>query len=72
MSQEEGVLADAFENDGTSSRPLSAKEKRLRKLQCERDFRSEVRSLKAISRRLVVACADRSSSSRDLEIIQIE
>ena len=53
----ESDLAEV-DSEGTASRPLSAKEKRAKKAQFERDFRVEVRNLKAVSRRLVVACAD--------------
>ena len=64
----ESDLAEV-DSECTASRPLSAKETRSKKVQFERDFRVEVRNLKAVSRRLVVACADISSSLVDLELI---
>ena len=67
MSQESD-LAEVV-SEGTPPRPFSAKERRTQKTQLERDFRAEVRNLKAVSRRLVVACADVSSLLVDLELI---
>ena len=70
MSQESDL--GEVVGESSASRPLSAKEKRAQKAQLERDFRVEIRSLKAVSRRLVVACADISSSLVDLELIELQ
>ena len=68
MSQESDL--GEVVSESSASRPLSLKEKRAQKAQLERDFRAEIRNLKAVSRRLVVACADISSSLVDLELIE--
>ena len=51
---------------------LSEKERKAKKIELEFVFRSEVRSLKAISRRVITACSDDDSSLVDLENLNRE
>ena len=51
---------------------LSEKERKAKKIELEFVFRSEVRSLKAISRRVITACSDDDSSLVDLEDLNRE
>ena len=51
---------------------LSEKEKKAKKSELEFVFRSEVRSLKAISRRILTACSDDDASLVDLEDLSRE
>ena len=51
---------------------LTVKDKKTRKAELEFVFRSEVRSLKAISRRILTACLDDDASLVDLEDLSRE
>ena len=51
---------------------LSEKEKKAKKSELEFVFRSEVRSLKAISRRVITACSNNDSRLADLENLKSE
>ena len=50
-----------------SSFRLTEKEKKAKKSDLEFNFRSKVRLLKAISRRVITACSDNDASLVDLE-----
>ena len=55
-----------------SSLRLTEKEKKAKKSDLEFNFRSKVRLLKAISRRVITACSDDDSSLVDLEFLNRE
>ena len=67
-------ITQAFREGIIISTPprLSEKEKKAKKSELEFVFRSEVRSLKAISRRVITACSDNESSLVDLENLNSE
>ena len=51
---------------------LTVKEKKAKRAELEFVFRSEIRSLKAISRRVITACSDDDSSLVDLKDLSRE
>ena len=51
---------------------LTEKDRKTRKSELERNFRADVRSLKAISRRLLTACSGDESSVAELEELNRE